>query len=72
MSNDDGNLLSLPIPTITPFTHAIATLSADPTRSSTRRPFHPDGTVNVRRYRPVGLWSGTSGGSPPKGMTTLV
>src|SRR6185312_3076422 len=72
MSNSDGNRESLPMPTHTPSTHTSSTDSAPPTWTTTRRPPHSLGTVNLVRYSPVGLSSGTSGGRPGKGICTFV
>jgi hypothetical protein len=59
-------------PTGAPSTYTKAMDSAAPMRSTVRRPCHSAGISTTRRYTAVGLSPGTDGGSPAKGMATLV
>ena len=71
MSYVDGRWLSVPNPTNSPLTQTKPIEFAAPTRSSVRRPRHAAGTVNSRRYTPVGLSAGTCGACPSNGIRTL-
>jgi hypothetical protein len=72
MSNVDASRLSVPYPIHSPLTETSTVESADPISSRTRRGRHARGTRNRRRYTPVGLSSGTAGGSATNGMITFV
>jgi hypothetical protein len=54
-SNSAGSLVSLEKPAWVPLTYTSKKLSALPTWRIVLRPFHVEGTENVRRYTPVGL-----------------
>ena len=76
-SNSEASRLSEAMPTKVPFSQIAAALSAPPrwrmTRSPRRCPARRRSEpVMRRRCRPVGLCSGTVGGSPGNGMTTFV
>ncbi len=66
-SNSTVRRLPLESPTDSPLTHTSNHESTPSNRSSTRPSSHPSGRENDVRYSPVGLASGTNGGSTGNG-----